>query len=83
MGVLVKPQLRTGYRSFLHSVFGGTGEGVIRERKVREHPRRKEYHPFSGFRPLSKLPAQKQPRRAGNRSPQRKKDMNQPSSSTR
>lgn len=41
LGVLVKPQLRTGYRSFLHSGFGGAGEGVTREREVREHLRRR------------------------------------------
>lgn len=38
--MLVKPHLRTGYRSFLHSGFGGAGEGVTWERKVREHLRR-------------------------------------------
>lgn len=41
LGVLVKSQLRTGYRRFLHSGFGGVGEGVTWERKVREHLRRK------------------------------------------
>jgi len=53
-----------------------TGEG-----KVREHLREiNSVTPFSGFRTRSKLPAQKPSQRSGNG---RKKDMNQPSSSTR
>lgn len=40
LGVLVKSQLKAGYRSFRNSGFGGTGEGMTQERKVREHLRR-------------------------------------------
>ncbi|XP_053059743.1 uncharacterized protein LOC113593790 isoform X4 [Acinonyx jubatus] len=53
------------------------------EENQRSSQGNKKYHPFSGFRTLSKLPAQKQSQRSGNGSPWRKKDMNQPSSSTR
>lgn len=40
LGTLAKSQLRAGYGSFPHPGFGGAGEGVTRERKVREHLRR-------------------------------------------
>lgn len=67
LGTLAKSQLRAGYRSFPHPGFGGAGEGVTRRGKS-ESISGETCHPFSGFRPLSKLPAQKQPQRAGNRS---------------
>lgn len=51
-------------------------KGVPREKTVREFLREiKKVASFSGFRTLSKLPAQKQPQRLG-----QKMGMNQPSS---
>lgn len=76
--MLVKSQFRTRYRSFPHSEFGGCrrGSGWGKESENTSQGNTK-CHPFSGFSSPRKLPTQKLSQRSENRSPQRKKDMNQ------